>query len=246
MKILGIHLLKGAMICALAMLGGNLHAQPASPPPDPTQVTAIDIALEPDAAMLQHAQALNARLRSVYPKGFALDASHPPHITLLQRFVRTADLNKVYSAAARVLADANVTGMKLKALKIDYRPNQELGLADIVVEPTPELIKLQQNLIDAVAPFTAKTGTAAAFVTTAEDPIVHAATIDAVASFVPKASGKNFNPHLAVGSATRDYLKTLRAEPFEAFTFSLAGASAYHLGNDGTARKQLLALVMKL
>jgi hypothetical protein len=246
MKNLEILLFKGAMICALAMLGGKVHAQPASPPVDQTQVTAIDIALEPDATMLQQAQALNARLRSVYPKGFALDASHPPHITLLQRFVRTADLNKVYSAAARVLADANVTGMKLKALKFDYRLNQEPGLADIVVEPTPELIKLQQDLIDAVAPFTAKTGTAAAFLTTPEDPIVHPATIDAVASFVPKASGKNFNPHLAVGSAARDYLKTLRAEPFEAFTFSLAGASAYHLGSDGMARKQLLALVMKL
>ena len=176
--------------------------------------------------MLQHAQALNARLRSVFPKGFALDASHPPHITILQRYVRTADLNKVYSAAARVLADSNVIGMRLKALKFDYRPNQEPGLADIVVEPTPELIKLQQDLIAAVAPFTAKTGTAAAFVTTAEVPMSTRPTIDSVASFVPKASGKNYNPHLAVGSGPRDYLKTLRAEPFEAFTFSLAGASS--------------------
>ena len=32
------------------------------------------------------------------------------------------------------------------------------------------------------------------------------------------------------------------AEPFEAFTFSPAGASVYHLGSFGTARKELKAL----
>jgi hypothetical protein len=54
-------------------------------------VTAIDVLLEPDATMLAHAEANNARLIAVYPKGFALDATHRPHITMIQRFVRTAD-----------------------------------------------------------------------------------------------------------------------------------------------------------
>jgi hypothetical protein len=31
----------------------------------------------------------NARLLKVFPEGFALDASHHPHITMLQQFVRT-------------------------------------------------------------------------------------------------------------------------------------------------------------
>jgi len=63
-------------------------------------VTAIDIALEPDATMIQHAEAANARLRKVFPEGYALDATHRPHITMLQRFVRTADLDKVYAQLA--------------------------------------------------------------------------------------------------------------------------------------------------
>ena len=67
-------------------------------------VTAIDILLEPDATMLQHSAANNARLLKVFPKGFALDATHRPHITMIQRFVRTADLDKVYAAAGKVLA----------------------------------------------------------------------------------------------------------------------------------------------
>src|SRR5580704_616857 len=67
-------------------------------------VTAIDIALEPDATMIQHARDANARLLKDFPKGFALDATHHPHISLLQQFVRTDDLDKVYAAATAVLS----------------------------------------------------------------------------------------------------------------------------------------------
>ncbi len=87
-------------------------------PVEQTPVTAIDILLEPDATMLQHAAANNARLLKVYPKGFALDEAHRPHITLIQRFVRTADLDKVYAAAGKVLAGANVNSMKLGAVSV--------------------------------------------------------------------------------------------------------------------------------
>ncbi|CAB3806381.1 hypothetical protein LMG28138_05797 [Pararobbsia alpina] len=55
-------------------------------------VTAIDILLEPDATMMKNAEAANARLRKSFPNGFALDETHQPHISCLQRYVRTADL----------------------------------------------------------------------------------------------------------------------------------------------------------
>src|SRR5262245_58307007 len=99
-------------------------------------ITAIDIALEPDATMIQHAEAANARLFKVFPKGFSLDATHHPHISMLQRYVRTADLDKVYAAAGKVLADEKVTSWKLKAFKYYYIPWKDIGLAGIVVEPT--------------------------------------------------------------------------------------------------------------
>ena len=205
-------------------------------------VTAIDIALEPDATMIQHAQAANARLLKVFPKGFSLDATHRPHISMLQRYVRTADLDKVYAAAGKVLADEKVTSWKLKGFKYYYIPWKDIGLGGIVVEPTDDLLRLQQELIDAVAPFTEKTGTAAAFVTTPEDPEINQPTIDYVAAFVPEATGKKFNPHVTIGVAPQDYLKGMLAEPFDVFTFSPASASVYQLGNFGTARKELKAL----
>jgi len=205
---------------------------------DPNRVTAIDILLEPDAAMLQRAQVVNDRLLEVFPKGFALDAVHRPHITLVQRFVLTDNLDNVYAAAGDVFASGNVTGLKLEAFKHYYIPNNDIGLAGIVIKPTPELIKLEMQVIDAVAPFAVKFGTSAAFVT-GDVPEVLPALITYVSEFVPKSSGENFHPHVSTGIALKEYLDKMLAEPFETFTFSPAGAAVYHLGHFGTAAKKL-------
>ena len=111
--------------------------------------------------------------------------------------------------------------------------------ARLVIEPTADLVRLQQELIDAVAPFTVEAGTAAAFATTKEDPDINQPTIDYVANFVPDASGAKFNPHVTIGLAPQEYLKEMLAEKFDAFTFSPAGAAVYHLGNFGTAHTKL-------
>jgi hypothetical protein len=95
--------------------------------------------------MVQQAQADNARLLKAYPDGFALDATHHPHITMLQQFVRTADLGKVYTAASRILANEKVTSWN-KAFKYYYIPVPPNGIAGIVVEPTENLLRLQQNV----------------------------------------------------------------------------------------------------
>jgi hypothetical protein len=208
-------------------------------------VTAIDVALEPDATMIQHAKANNARLLKAYPNGFALDATHNPHITLLQQFVRTADLDQVYAASSKALAGENPTSWKLKAFKYYYIPMPPLGAAGIVVEPTDDLHRLQQKLIDALLPFAVKTGTAAAFMSTEDGRDIQGALIDYVSSFVAIGSGPKFNPHVTTGVATEGYLKEMLAEPFEAFTFSPASASVYQLGTFGTARKELKAMVLK-
>jgi len=225
--------LKGLMACALVILGATAHAQQTTP-----AVTAIDILLEPDNTMLQHSQAVNDRLLKVFPKGFALDATHRPHITLVQRFVLTENLEKVYAAVGKVFASTNVTGLKLEAIKYYYIPDKDLGLSGIVIKPTPELIKLEMQVIDAVTPFTVKTGTSAAFVT-GDVPEVLPALITYVSDFVPKSSGENYHPHVTTGLAPREYLDKMIAEPFDTFTFSPEGAAVYQLGHFGTAAKKL-------
>src|SRR6266700_1504652 len=180
-------------------------------------VTAIDIALEPDTTMIQHAQADNARLLKVFPKGFALDATHHAHLTMLQQFVRTDDLDKVYAAANKVLAEEKPTSWKLKAFKYYYIPAPPVGLAGIVVEPTDDLLRLQQAIIDVVTPYTEKTGTPAAFMSTEEGRDIQKDLIEYVANFVTIAAGKKFNPHVTIGVAPETYLKEMLAEPFASF-----------------------------
>ena len=211
-------------------------------------ITAIDIALEPDATMVHRAEAVNARLRAVFPKGFSLDATHHPHISMLQRYVRTADLDKIYTAASKVFESYDITTFKLKAYKYYYLTSPSLpglGLSGIVVETTPELVKLQKDLIDAVAPYTVQTGTAAAFVTTAEAPDINEATIHYIEVYVPEHSGEHLELHVTTGLASVDYLKKMVAAPFENFTFSPSGASVFHLGNYGTAAAKLKELDLK-
>jgi 2'-5' RNA ligase superfamily len=223
------------LVCAIAMHSGMAKAEQATAAAGQNNVMAIDILLEPDATMIQHAQAANARLLKNFPKGFTLGGSHAPHVTVLQLYVNTADLDKVYAAASKVFANENPTSWKLKAVKYVYTAEGTIGLGAIAAEPTADLLRLQQELIDAVAPFIVPTGSAAAFVTTPEDPDIVAPLIPYVAAFARDHSGGHFTPHVTVGVGTTDFWNAMLAEPFDAFTFSPAGASVYHLGNYGTA-----------
>jgi phosphoglycolate phosphatase-like HAD superfamily hydrolase len=207
-------------------------------PTAPT-VTAIDILLEPDATMRQHAEANNARLLKANPKGFALDAAHRPHITMLQAFVRTADLEQVYAAVGRVIADSPFGRMKLEAFKYYYAPAGADGVAGICAKPSPSILKLQADIIAAVGPFLVERGPIGAFTAPHDDPALDAGLIEYVAAYVPKYAGPHFNPHVSTGAAPKEYLDKMLAEPFETFTFSPAGAAVYQLGPFGTAAKKL-------
>lgn len=202
-------------------------------------VLAINIALEPDATMTQHAEAANAQLLRAYPQGFALDATHKPHITLLQRYVRADNLNNIYATVDTILAGGKVTSWKLKATQYYVTPWKNMFLGGIAVEPNDNLIKLQQKLIDAIAPFTEKTGTASAFVITSEEPAIDITTINYVATFVPERTGKNFNPHVTIGLARQGGIKETISDPLSPFTFSPVGVTVYQIGNFGAARKKL-------
>lgn len=228
-------LLCGAMVSAMASQSGTANAQQAGE----SKVWAIDILLEPDATMIQHATAANAELLKNFPKGYTLGGAHAPHVSVLQRYVYTADLDNVFAAATKVFAKKDPTSWKLKAFKYYYIPDKSIGLAGIVIEPTPDLLRLQKELIDAVTPFTAPTGTAAAYVTTPQDPDIIAPLIEYVRVFVPDHSGDHYSPHVTTGIGTIEYLDALLAKPFDTFTFSLVSASVYHLGNYGTAMTKL-------
>jgi hypothetical protein len=195
--------------------------------------------------MTVRARGVNTRLLAVHPEGFALDADHQPHVTILQRFVRAADLNELYAAANDAFASEDATAWTLTASKAYYIPSPPIGLAGIVVERSDDLVRLQQKLIDAMTPFTVPTGTVDAFASTQQGRDIQEFLVQYVTNFVPAASGDDFNPHVTTGAGPLTYLDEMMAEPFEAFTFSPVGASVYQLGTFGTAQIKLAALTLK-
>lgn len=216
-----------ALACVWAFSTPISHAE--------DQVIAIDILLKPDQTMVHKARNVNERLRGNLPAGFGLDVSHAPHITLLQRFVRQKDFKAVTGEITKVVASERPTELVLKTKGYEYILWGGHALTALVVERTPELMRLHQKIIDAVAPFSVEGGTAAAFV----DAQITPETIAWVEQFIPKSSGEHYIPHVTVGVANEDFVKRMKAEPYDAFTFKAEGVAIYQLGNFGTAAKLL-------
>ena len=202
-----------------------------------SSITAIDILLEPDATMLKHAAANNARLLAVFPKGFALDAAHRPHITMIQCFVRTADLDKIYAAEEKVFATANIKAMKLEAFKYLLRPRGCDGRRWHLRETDsgdPQATgghHCRGKTVHAgnwphrrVYRWHARSRHRRR-----HDPI----RLDVCA----ENERREFQSPRQHRRRSREYLDHMLAEPFEVFTFTPAGAAVYQLGNYGTAAK---------
>ena len=207
------------------------------------ELTAIDILIHPEEAMLARARSVNQRMLSSVPppQGFALDEHHRPHITVLQRYVSTAGLDEVYDAIHAVLDSVDLGTLAFIAVAIRHMDigTPGVGLSGIIVKPGPEVLDFQSRLIDALAPFTGSGGTADAYVRTDAEPEINDTTIDYIEHYVPAHSGQNYMAHVTVGLATLDDLSTIEAETFEPLTFRPAGVSVYQLGNNGTAAKRL-------
>ena len=144
------------------------------------------------------------------------------------------DLDAVTAAVAKVYAAQSPIGLQLKAESLDY-VLWGVAVTVFVVERTPELMQFHEKIIAAVEPFSVSGGTAAAFV--GDD--ANSDTIGWVEHFIPDCSGPKYIPHITLGVAHEDFVKGMKAEPFDAFTFKVAGAAVYHLGNFGMAAKKL-------
>ena len=132
------------------------------------QLLAIDVLLEPDAKMVEKAQAVNARLRENYPQGYALDASHAAHITLVQSYVRAKDLDAITAIVSSALANERPTEWQFKATGYEYSVWNGAAITLLMVERSAELMRLEEAVVKAVQPFIVQGGTSEAFVTDAD------------------------------------------------------------------------------
>ena len=227
----------GKLLCLFGI--GFLAAPPAcSPDNGGPAVIAIDVLIEPDTVMIGQATAVNARLRQHYPQGFALDASHAPHITLVQRYVRARDIEAIAAAVSTIITAEHTFPMPLTATGYGGVVWEGIGMVDFTFEPSAALGRFAEQVVAAVQPFAVSGGTGDAFQRLPGEQI-NAATIAYVEHFVPQSSGPNFRPHVTLGNAQPDFLKTLTAEPFRQFEFTGVDVAIYQLGNFGTAQKKL-------
>jgi len=223
--------LRSLLIAALAV----------SPTPAPLQddLIAIDVLIQPGPKMLAAAEQWNAKMRAQLPAGFALDAEHVPHITLLQCFVARADLAKVLAAVDSVRSKFDVTRMTMTATGLFHIRSGNDGLAGIVVEPSAQLLALQREIIEAVNVYARPGGRGSAFVTDKSGTPYAPWLFEYVETFVSRQTGERYNPHVTTGVAPLAWLEEMEKNPFDPFTFDAKGLATYQLGNFGTASKRL-------
>lgn len=221
----------------LLFVTGVTQFNSATAQPD---IVAIDVLLNPDQTMLDSANFYNALMQKNYSGAgsYSLDALHTPHITVLQCFVRSADLEKVYDAVAKVVKSTKPAKEKLTAKGFYYYPANGLGLAGITIDTTPALLHFQSKIIEALKPYIV-VGTDAAFIQNADGTPIAKGSDVYVNGFIADHSGAKYNPHVTIGLAHEDFLKELMAKPFKRFQFKSAAVSIYQLGDFGTARTKL-------
>jgi hypothetical protein len=201
---------------------------------------AIDVLLDPDQTMIDSAKFYNNLMLQDYSGtgSFTLDANHNPHITVLQCFVKRADLEKVNAAVTSVVENEKPLNEELTTSGFYYVPLNGLGLAGITAKTTPKLLSFQSKIIAALKPFI-EVGTNAGFVQNADGKEIAAGLKEYVNAFVSENSGARYNPHVTIGLAREDFLKALLAKPYNAFRFKNVSVSIYQLGDFGTAQKKL-------
>jgi len=224
-----------AALVALIVAGCGLLAAQSTTAATSDNLVAIDVLLQPNQTMVDKANAFNAQLRGNYSAGYALDATHAPHITMLQCYVRVKDLDAVTAALTKLFANERPSELQLKGKELLYQIWSGAALTALAVERTPELARLQQKVSDTVAPFSVSRGTSAAFIDTPRDADI----VGYVEQFGSKSSGEHYFPHVTLGVAHEDFVKQLKAAPFDSFTFGIRGVAIYQLGNFGTASKKL-------
>ena len=182
---------------------------------------AIDVALLLPEPVQERSRAVNAALWAGRPDGFRFDATHLPHITLAQQFVRRASLPALTERIDPVLHRVQPLALRLVGVG-----SSETAL-HFGVEPTPDLQRLHENLMDALQPLEEADGSAEAFYSEGEP--AREKDIEWVRQYRIKASYANFVPHITLGIGRAPEL----LEPFE---FTADQVALCHLGRFCTCR----------
>ncbi|MBI4459940.1 MAG: 2'-5' RNA ligase family protein [Acidobacteria bacterium] len=159
--------------------------------PSSRDTLAVDVAVLLPEPIQQCVRALNAALRLQRKEGFRFDASHLPHVSLVQQFVRRENLSALVQRLDSVLGRKTTPPLRVI----------EIGRGDttshFLLQRTPELLRLHETLMDLAASFEELSGTTDAFFS--DDEPARLSDVEWVLQFRSRSSYKNFSPHITLG-----------------------------------------------
>ena len=184
------------------------------------QLLALDIAVLPPPDVRQRAIELNAALSAQSIQDLQLDDDHPPHVTLMQGFVRAEEL---HAALDRV----NQVVRSLRPLVVDVTGGGHSGgTLWMEIARTPRLVELHEQLMEALRGYERPGGTRAAFV----EGDGRVGDVMWVTGYRLKSAFHEFTPHITLGHGEQ-------APVIEPFSFEVNTVAACHLGRFCTCQR---------
>jgi len=189
-------------------------------PKGPALPVAIDIAILPPADVSAWAIALSAALPVDESQGLLLGADYLPHITLSQQFVLSESLGSLRAHIDRVLRGRPPLHLRVTG---GGKGSNSVWMS---IEPSPELVTLHEQLLQAAEPFEVTTGDSSAFFgDDARDRDVRW-----VREFRHESSFDLFTPHITLGHASNP-------PAIEPMSFVATTVAVCHLGRFCTCRR---------
>lgn len=182
---------------------------------------ATDVALLLPEAVNARVRAANTALLAERPAGFRIDDAHLPHVTLAQQFIRRVELPVLIERMQPILRGTPPLLLRVAGVGSSGTATQ------FTIEPTPDLQKLHETVMDALQPFEEADGGAEAFYSDGEPAREN--DVAWVSQFRSHSSYARFSPHITLGIGRLPEFR----EPFE---FTADRAALCHLGRFCTCR----------
>ena len=155
----------------------------------PSPLLALDIAILLPPETSTSVELLNTQL-SAPPEGFRFSARRLPHISLVQQFSPTTELNAIEQTIAGIVSKHPPIDLTLASITTSETTSS------IAVTPSPVLDTLHRRLMDQLAIFDVGLGDERAFINTDATPT------DAARQFRTEAAYDAFAPHVTLGVGT--------------------------------------------
>jgi 2'-5' RNA ligase len=184
-----------------------------------SELIALDVAILPPPDVSEKAVAISVALPAEDFQGLRLDASHLPHVTLMQLFARGDQLEPLLGQVEAIARSTAPMPLRVTGAA------KHGDTVSIAIENTPPLAALHEQLMDALREFEHLQGGADAFV----DRDARLRDVLWVAGYRAKSSLLSFRPHITLGHASQ-------APVIDPFTFEAVTVAVCHLGRFCTCR----------